>query len=462
MQRKSVEGVIDAVPERAASSTYDALLHSDLELARETHETLMRAEEEHGLIIHERPLCGVLRPRFLSSRRRDRLTALAEALARLLERIGMDILQSSHLLDLIGASDAERAIWAIEPGFQGLTLTSRLDSFMVDDQPRFIEYNAESPAGIAFCDILLDIFNRLPPVRRWRGPDDPQPLVGRDLLLQTLQDAYREWGGRDTPSVAIIDWRDVLTRRDFELAAAHFQAAGIPCVIADPRNLEYRSGRVWHGNQPVTLVYRRVLLHELLEKAAEADGLLRAYADGAVCVVNSPRSKLLHKKPIFALLSDPDLGLELSPEESALIAETIPWTRIVTTGSTTFRGRRVDLPQLLLDQPDRFAIKPFDDYGGRGVVLGWDTDSDVWAEQVERAVSGSYVAQERVDVPRESFPVWQAGRLDDVEFMLDTDPLLFRNRVGSILTRLSGSALLNVTAGSGSTTATFVLPEEAA
>jgi hypothetical protein len=50
--------------------------------------------------------------------------------------------------------------------------------------------------------------------------------------------------------------------------------------------------------------------------------------------------------------------------------------------------------------------------------------------------------------------------LDRVHFLdlsVDCDPYLFWGRVGGQLTRLSSSALLNVTAGAGSVVPTYVL-----
>jgi hypothetical protein len=53
--------------------------------------------------------------------------------------------------------------------------------------------------------------------------------------------------------------------------------------------------------------------------------------------------------------------------------------------------------------------------------------------------------------------VMRDGSMEIVPLMVDTDPLLFDGRLGGILTRISGSPMLNVTAGSGSTTPTFVV-----
>jgi hypothetical protein len=96
------------------------------------------------------------------------------------------------------------------------------------------------------------------------------------------------------------------------------------------------------------------------------------------------------------------------------------------------------------------VLKPNDEYGGKGVVLGWTVDAHEWEQAVSVALDQSYVVQEAIPVPRESFPVAMEGiRL--LDFAVDSDPYLFDGRVsGGVLSRLSSSALLNVTAGAGS------------
>ena len=382
--------------------------------------------------------------------------------AAIFERAGDRILASDRLLDLIGATEAERSLWSIDPGYSGFTLSSRLDSFMVGEDARFVEYNAESPAGIGYTDCLSEVFTDLPAMAEWDGRETVQRFHGRRELLETLLWASRQRGTGGTPSIAIIDWAHVVTRRDFELCAAYFRDSGVPTVVVDPRRLEYRQGRLWSGDQPITIVYRRVLLHELLAKADECGPLLQAYRDGAFCMVNSPRSKILHKKAVMALLDDPGFGLELSEEERSVLTASIPWTRLLQPGETTYRDRRVELTSFVREERERLVLKPFDDYGGRGVVLGWETDEDEWDRAIEKGLGADYVVQERVPVPEAEFPVWEGGRVELVPLLLDTDPLLFRGRVGSVLTRLSGTALLNVSAGAGSTTTTFVLKEKGA
>jgi hypothetical protein len=446
--------------ESDVAASYTRALHLDSSLAADSHAHLTRAQREHGLELQERYLCNVLRPRFIQRQRADELTRISSTLAHLMERLGHYLLSWSAGLDLVGASDQEQELWAVHPGYDDITVTSRLDSFMVGGVPRFVEYNAESPASIGFCDCLTEIFEQSPGMLAWAERHRLSRFRVREALLTSLLQAYRDAGGTGTPNVAIVDWDNVLTKRDFELCAEYFREVGITTVITDPRLLEYRGGHVYCGDQRIDLVYRRVLLHELLDRAEEAAPLLQAYADGAVCMVNSPRSKLLHKKSIFALLSEGVPGFGMSPEERAVVDLTIPWTRLLRDTTTTYGGENVELVALLESNRERFALKPVDDYGGRGVILGWDTDENEWARGLESALRNRYVVQERVTVPHGDFPIWDSGSVRMESMLVDTDPLLFYGEVAGILTRISSDQLLNVSAGTGSTTPTFVFEEE--
>ncbi len=460
MTHHHLEQETSSAAEAALAASYIDMLRADPALARETHEALVQAHLDLNLRFDTRLLCNVLRPRFISAERAARLERDSGIVAGVMERAGDVLLGNDRMLDLVWATDAERELWAIDPGYPGFTLSSRLDSFMIDGSPKYVEYNAESPASIGFCDILTEVFLALPAVQQWESTHTLEGFDARRRLMETLLWAYGEWGGRATPSIAIVDWETVVTRRDFELCAEYFRRHGIPAVIADPRRFEYRDGKLWLDAKRIDLVYRRVLLHELLDKAAEATPLLRAYRDGAVCMVNSPRSKLLHKKAVLALLSEHALDLELSGEERTVIDRTIPWTRRLRTGETTYSGRPVDLPSYSLEHRSELVLKPSDDYGGRGVVLGWETTDEEWGRALAAAMGEPYVVQERVSVPHANFPVWRDDGVDVIDLLVDTDPLLFRGEMGGILTRMSGSALLNVTAGAGSTTPTFLVKDE--
>src|SRR5205085_8694114 len=120
------------------------------------------------------------------------------------------------------------------------------------------------------------------------------------------------------------------------------------------------------GGVPVNLVYRRVLTSELLARRDEGRALVDAYVAGAVCVVNTFRAKLLHKKMSLALLSDDRYAPLYTAGQRAAIARHVPWTRKVREGHTTYAGGVIDLADFVMANRARLVLKPNDEYGGKG------------------------------------------------------------------------------------------------
>jgi uncharacterized circularly permuted ATP-grasp superfamily protein len=365
------------------------------------------------------------------------------------------LLAEPELRAELDLAPGEEGLALTDPGFPHSSPSARMDGFLTD-RLRVIEYNAESPAGIAYSDALAAAFEELPVLREFRRRFHLSRLTGADRQVEAMVRACGEWRPGERPSLAIVDWPGVPTVSEFELFRQLFESAGIPTVICEPAAVEYRGGKVYAASRPVNLVYRRVLTTEILSSEDGRD-LLRAYLDGAVCVINSFRAKLLHKKMSLALLSDDAYASLYRPAELETIARHVPWTRKVREGPTTREGVVIaDLLGYVVDRRDELVLKPNDDYGGRGVVVGRTVSQGEWERAVEAARSHSYVVQEAVEIPRESYPVAMDGvRLLDLA--VDMDPYVYEGEPHGCMTRLSSSALLNVTAGEGSVVPTFVV-----
>jgi uncharacterized circularly permuted ATP-grasp superfamily protein len=175
-------------------------------------------------------------------------------------------------------------------------------------------------------------------------------------------------------------------------------------------------------------------------------------------MVNPARCKILHKKASLAVLSDERNASLFTPEEQEAIEAHIPWTCRVEERKTRYRGKTIDLIPYIFEYRENFVLKPNDEYGGKGIVLGWQTDATSWAQAIQAALAEPYVVQERVAIPSELYPSMVDGRVELIDRMLDTNPFVFYgDYVDGCLSRLSAEALLNVTAGTGSAVATFVV-----
>lgn len=431
------------------------------EVAAESQAQLDDQLRRRGLYFGERPLCNVLRPRFITPEQYRFLQARVRVLLRAFHKAHDAAMADKDFRTQFGLFDWEEELVQHDPGFRDPSPTSRLDAFFLAERGelRFTEYNAETPAGVAYNDVLSEVFYGLRVMRDFLRHYEIRPLLARHNVVHALLESYHQWTGRrEAPRIVILDWREVPTYSEFNLFAEYIKAQGLECVIADPREVEYRDGRLLAGDFPINLIYKRVLLSELVDRGGLDQPVMRAVRDGAVTMVNPFRCKILHKKASLAVLSDERNANLFTPEQRQAIDAHIPWTRRVEERRTLYRDRTVDLIPFILERREGFVLKPNDEYGGKGIVLGWQTDAAGWERVVQAALAEPYVVQERVTVPSEPYPSLADGCVQLISRMLDTNPYVFYgDYVDGCLTRLSTAALVNVTAGHGSSVATFVV-----
>lgn len=436
-----------------AVAHYHELLADD-ELARTSLALLDQGLERAKLIFGGRRLSPYLRPHFVSEEDFARARQVCETVWSAIEKVKDAAVADASLLDELGLTQIERELVQIDPGYRAVSPTARLDSFLTDSAYSFVELNGESPAGIAYADAAFEIFQELPVMKRFAESYNVRRFEGRPLMLELLLTCHEEFLGRRpdrAPQIAIVDLKGMPTQKEFELFREYFEARGNPSIIASPDELEFRDGRLRARDFEIDIVYRRLLLNEYLPIMKEQPALLDAYRAGAVCMVNSFRSKLIHKKALFAVLTDPRHASIFDDDERAAIRKHVPWTRRVRAGKSDYFGEQIDLLEFIDERRDRLVLKPNDDYGGHGIYIGWNTDEISWDEAIHHALAnGDYLVQERVATAREVFPaLTQDGTVEFSEQLVDLDPLLFNGRVGSAFTRLSSTELANVSSGGG-------------
>ncbi len=435
-------------------AAWNGLLRADQELTPRFTRDFAAAMRARKLTFGARVHCPFLRPFFLSSADEARMRGAAETIASLGERVVNAALSSPTVFDQLGMNDAETRLARIEPGYATSSTASRLDAFLLPGSLHFAEYNAESPAGPGYTQRLCELFDSLDAMARFREGRDVRYYRPIETLLDALIASYREWGGsEEPPTMAIVDWRNVPTWTEFEILQEAFTSAGVPTIICDPRELAFEKGKLTALGRTIDLVYRRVLINDVVNRPDECEALVAAYAARAVCVANTFQCKLAHKKAFFAVLTDPRNASLFTAEERAAIAAHVPWTRLVRDDFTERGGREMPLLELAMSDRDQLVLKPNDEYGGTGVLLGWEASESQWSEALNASLAdppGSWVLQERIPVRREIFPQFDAdGNVTMPEVLVDFAPYLFRGRMAGFLTRLSATGLANVTSGGG-------------
>ena len=291
-------------------------------------------------------------------------------------------------------------------------LFTGFDFHLTPAGPKLIEINTN--AGGAFYGALVDQAG-------WNnGNADASPL---GTWAQTFVRQFRnEWqlaGQGRLRSVAIVDDNpeDQFLKVEFELAEMMLRDAGIAATIADPRELTFRNGRLWHGNLAIDLVYNRLTSFTLdrAEDAAIRDALLA----GAVVMSPDPRTHaLLACKRNLALLGNGDFLRDTGIDDATrgTLLEAIPLTTALTPANAAeFWNTR-----------ERYYFKPTNGFGSRAVYDGAKLTAATWAQITARA---DYVAQARVEAPRIAVPGHEPMRYDIRTFAYGAAPFMRLARV---------------------------------
>ncbi len=379
-----------------------------------------------------RPISPFLRPHFLTRRRYNTMVKAAEALLSAIDRVKQMALANPALLARMELLPAEKMLASIDPGYPFLTVTSLLDTHLDNGSLRFVDYNADTATSVAYGAALTDLFYNSAPMKRFRRQYKLTKLGGTKHLVQAVLLAYKKFGGKRRPKVGILEFRQPFQTTEpseYLLLSELFRSHGIVAEVVSPDQLEYRGGVLRQGNYAMDVVFRRVKVHEFLLRFDLSHPLVRAYRDRAVCVVNSFRSELAHKKAIFALLTDESVTSGFPAAERRAINEHIPWTRVVAPTRTVYRNKKVDLPEFILKHREKLVLKPNDDSGEEHSYQGWMTDAASWERALRAATRSAYVVQEKAEPALAVFPLLYYGRLEMRELQVDVHPHAYLGKV---------------------------------
>jgi hypothetical protein len=415
-----------------AIARYHKLIESEpyrnLDWAGELQEKMLAANLRDGA----RPICPFLRPHFLSVRQHATLVKAADALCSAIDRIKQMALANPALLAQLHLLPAEKMLAAVDPGYSFLAVTSLLDTHLNGNGLHFVGYNADTAPGVTYGATLADLFFDCPPMKQFRRQYSLTKLGGGKHLVSSVLAAYKQFKGKQKPRIGVMEFRQAFQATepsDYLLMCEMFREHGLETQLVSPDQLEYKGGVLRQGAYVIDLIFRRVKIHEFLLRFDLSHPLVRAYRDRAVCVVNSFRSELAHKRSIFALLSDESLTAGFPAAERKAIQQYVPWTRVVAPVKTKHGSKTIDLQEFVLKNRQTLVLKPNDDSGEEHVVQGWMTDDAGWERALKLAARAPYVVQEKVEPATAVFPLYRYGSMEMRELQVDVHPHAYLGKV---------------------------------
>lgn len=424
-----------------AIARYHKLLESepfrDLGWVEQLHQTMQSRDLELG----GKPLSPFLRPHLLTRRQLESVEKGAAALWVAVDRMRQLVLSSPALLNRLDLLPGERMLAEVNPGYKHFAVSSLLDSHVHNGSMRVSQVSAETPVGVLYQDLLTDVFYDAPPVKEFRKRHKLGKIHSVKYLQSALLRAFRDFGGRKTAQIAILEFKqpfETIESRENALLARYFTEHGNPAEVVSPEQLEYKNGVLRKGEFTIDVIYRRLRTPEFLVRYdLTVHPLVHAYREGAVCVVNSFRSDIARRLALLDLLTDETLTAKFPAAEKKAIRTYIPTTRVMGERKASWNGAEVDLPEFVLRNRESLVLRPNNDSAETPVFEGASMDDSQWERACKRAIRERYVVQEVVAPVTAKFPISVYGMLDMKEMRVDVHPHVCLGKVQSCSTWLT-------------------------
>lgn len=435
-------------------------------------------EEMAGIFTFEgRPSCSVLSPLFLEGTTYDATLRDAEVVVRGLNAVIAHAARDRRLGDELGLVPRRRQ-WIETVGKDAENLVGRLDGFVTTEGVKFIEFNPVSqgaiPGCVGFMDGIRAAYLDMPAMKEIRDRFSIREISMFDATYAALVHMSQKAGKSGPPNICVVS-ADAAAGTELAVDEITLLPDGIRLIgslmergcniqMCSTSDLVYRDSQLLFDECPIDLVM--VGGHYISLDTFPLDHpLSRAVLERAVVTMDGyPRGEMLAQKTLFSYLSDPDSGVPLDEEVAAVVKRTIPWSRRVIEGTTTFHGERVNLTSFLRANRGFLVLKPSGGSGGEGVVLGWECEAEEWEKALASAlVRGDYITQERVIAERRMLPVIKNGAIETMPMCFDLDPFVWAGGTArGAWVRVSESSRLNLSTGHGSETPVVVLDGEKA
>ena len=192
----------------------------------------------------------------------------------------------------------------------------------------------------------------------------------------------------EKPNVAVVDFLELgCSLEEFKQFAASFERQGCKAVVCDIRDLQLKeNGLYTKDGMRIDLIYRRAVTSDICDRKEQVRDFMEAVITHKVCCMGSFCTQVVHDKSLFYILRHPMTKQILSEVENAFVAEHIPYTEELKDDTIREFG--------IVDEKEKWIIKPKNSYGARGIFAGVSCTQEQWEAAVNENKNANYVMQQ--------------------------------------------------------------------
>ncbi len=384
-----------------------------------------------------KPVPFLYHPMFFTQEDVDNFNKISDILISITNKVTEKYLESDEFRRKFEFSKLLEELIFVDNGYDINAPIGRFDLFYQDyDNFKFCEFNTDGSSAMNEDNTIGNILLGSEGLKNFAERYNLSLFELIDKWVDDSLSIFKKWNSEiEKPNVAIVDFIESGTSSEFQVFQQAFIKKGCNTIIVDPRNLQYKDGHLYFEDFKIDLVYRRIVTFELIDKANEIPDFIEAYKDKAFCCIGSIKSQIMHNKIIFKILHDDDTQEFLSEEEREFVKNHMPITGL-------FKGSR-EVYKMVLNDKDKYIMKPLDLNASQGVYAGRDLTQDEWKERLDKNWDTDYLYQEFFEPFKREHVLFEDGELKVEKFKSIVGLFIYKEKFAGIYTRIGKNNIIS-------------------
>lgn len=342
---------------------------------------------------HGKTIYSLYVPKILNEETVQVFKQTAETMASIMQKVIREYQKNADYRKLFGFSKRIEELILHNPLYKNILPVCRVDIFYneSDGSFYFCELNTDGSSSMNEDRELCKAFEKTALYKNLNIDYEIKSFELFDSLVDAFLSNYETYPYKAAkPTVAIVDFLELgCSMEEFEQFRKSFEKRGVKAYVCDIRSLHLCKDKLCMENgEVVDLIYRRAVTSDICEREAEVQDFMEAVLTHKVCCMGGFCTQAVHDKSLFYILRHEITGRILTEEENRFVAEHIPYTEELTESVVTKLG--------VLDEKEKWLIKPKNSYGARGIYAGVRCSLSEWEKVVRENQDTNYIVQQFV------------------------------------------------------------------
>ena len=261
------------------------IISKDEEFYSKDNDKTMEIVKNSDATFGGEPVPTLYSPYYVTDEDMENFEYITGTMLSIIDKVTEEYIANKEFRKQFGYPKFMEELIEVDNGYDMNAPIGRFDFFYKDkDEFTFVELNTDGASCMNEDNTIAKILLETEASKKLEEKYDLEYFELFDSWVEASLDIFKRYDSENKrPNVAIMDFKESATLTDFNKFKAAYERKGLNCKIVDPRDVEYRDGKMYFEDYRIDLVYRRIVTYELINNIDEIPDFIEAYKDNAPC-----------------------------------------------------------------------------------------------------------------------------------------------------------------------------------